>query len=140
MSLFDWIAHFAIDRDPLGITGRVDFSELSCRDSRYSPLILSHIGIDIFSPRFVSSIRSKSVDLIHQKFRLDISPTSVHVKRRIWQEAISTIFLTTPSCQIPKEQQMNYAESPRNEGAPYLLNFLGSPGERHAENVKVKLT
>jgi len=35
---------------------------------------------------------------------------------------------------------MNYAESTRNEYAPYLLNFLGSPGERHAENVKVRVT
>jgi hypothetical protein len=35
---------------------------------------------------------------------------------------------------------MNYAESSRNEYAPYLLDFLGSPGERHAENVKVRVT
>jgi hypothetical protein len=97
-----------------------------------------HTGIDIFSPRFVPSTRSKSVVPIHQKFRLDISPSSAHAKRRIWQEAISTIFLTTPSCKIPKEQRMEYAESSRNEYAPYLLNFLGSPGERHAENVKVR--
>ncbi|KAF9787179.1 hypothetical protein BJ322DRAFT_706318 [Thelephora terrestris] len=76
-------------------------------------------SVDVFSPR------------------LDISPSSVHAKRRIWQEAISTIFLTAPSSKIPKEQRMNYAESTRNEYAPYLLDFLGSPGERHAENVKI---
>ena len=123
-----------------GLTGRVDFSKLIVPIGRVCTNPALHTGIDIFSPRLAWSTRGKSVILINEIFRLDISHSSVHAKRRIWQEAIATIFLTAPSCKIPKEQRMSYAESPRDEYAPYLLNFLGSPGERHAENVKVRPT
>ncbi|KAF8632635.1 hypothetical protein AX15_001834 [Amanita polypyramis BW_CC] len=76
-------------------------------------------SIDIFSPR------------------LDISKSSIHVKRRIWQDSITTLFLTTTSCAIPKNHQMIYIESGNYEYPPYLLNFQGTPGERHVENLKV---
>jgi hypothetical protein len=32
---------------------------------------------------------------------------------------------------------MRYAHAPDSEYAPYLLNFIGSPAERHVENLKV---
>lgn len=76
-------------------------------------------SIDVFSPR------------------LDISPSSVHLKRRIWQEAISTLFFTDPETRIPEAQAMNYAQARDSEYPPYLLDFAGSPGERHAENIKI---
>ncbi|KAH9898326.1 hypothetical protein C8Q73DRAFT_395301 [Cubamyces lactineus] len=76
-------------------------------------------SIDIFSPR------------------LDISSTSVHAKRRIWQEAISTLLLTDKECQIPAKQKMEYKQARDGEYPPYLLNFAGSPGERHVENLKI---
>ncbi|KJA29472.1 hypothetical protein HYPSUDRAFT_32950 [Hypholoma sublateritium FD-334 SS-4] len=76
-------------------------------------------SIDIFSPR------------------LDISSSSAHTKRRIWQEAISALLLTNPDCAIPKNQVMAFAQARDSEFPPYLLNFLGSPGERHVENLKI---
>lgn len=69
--------------------------------------------------------------------RLDISPSSIHLKRRIWQEAISTLLFTDPETRIPQGQTMAYAQARDSEYPPYLLNFTGSPGERHAENIKV---
>ncbi|CAL1695681.1 unnamed protein product [Somion occarium] len=76
-------------------------------------------SIDIFSPR------------------IDLSPASIHPKRRIWQEAITALFLTSPECGIPNEQHMHYAEARDSEYPPYLLDFAGTPGERHVENLKI---
>lgn len=71
-------------------------------------------------------------------FRLDISRSSAHTRRRIWQEAITALFLTSPECKIPNTQPMHYIRAKCSEFPPYLLNFQGSPGERHAENIKVR--
>ncbi|KAJ7225550.1 hypothetical protein GGX14DRAFT_421095 [Mycena pura] len=76
-------------------------------------------SIDIFSPR------------------LDISAYSIHTKRRIWQEAITTLFLTNPERHIPVNQPMTFAQARESEYPPYLLNFTGSPAERHIENIKI---
>ncbi|KAF9457057.1 hypothetical protein BDZ94DRAFT_1203376 [Collybia nuda] len=76
-------------------------------------------SIDIFSPS------------------LDIKTTSIHTKRRIWQESITVLLLTTPKCAIPKEQAMKFAQARDSEFPPYLLGFCGTPGERHAENLKI---
>jgi hypothetical protein len=35
---------------------------------------------------------------------------------------------------------MTFAQAPDAEYPPYLLNFAGSPGERHVENLKVRQT
>lgn len=76
-------------------------------------------SIDVFSPR------------------IDVSPGSIHAKRRIWQEAISTLLLTSAECAIPKEQRMVFAQADDLEYGPYLLDFKGSPSERHVENLKI---
>ncbi|CAK5280520.1 unnamed protein product [Mycena citricolor] len=76
-------------------------------------------SIDIFSPR------------------LDISSQSIHTRRRIWQEAITTLFLTSPECRIPASQPMRFAQARDSEYPPYLLNFQGTPAERHVENIKI---
>ncbi|CDO71626.1 hypothetical protein BN946_scf184911.g96 [Trametes cinnabarina] len=76
-------------------------------------------SIDIFSPR------------------LDLSSTSPHVKRRIWQEAVSTLLLTDDNCGIPETQKMRFKQARDGEYPPYLLDFAGSPGERHVENLKI---
>ncbi|KAF8898790.1 hypothetical protein BD779DRAFT_1430682 [Infundibulicybe gibba] len=76
-------------------------------------------SIDIFSPH------------------LDISPTSPHTKRRIWQESISTLLLTNTDCKIPTKQVMNFAQARDSEFPPYLTDFCGTPGERHVENLKI---
>lgn len=76
-------------------------------------------SIDIFSPR------------------LNTSPSSLHSTRRIWQEAIATLLLTTPSCAIPKDQAMCFAQAKGSEFPPYLLDFQGSPSERFVENLKI---
>ncbi|KAM6498075.1 hypothetical protein JOM56_006023 [Amanita muscaria] len=88
--------------------------------------------------RFVKRIAKRidfSIDIFSP--RLDISSSSIHAKRRIWQETITTLFLITSDTAIPKDQPMIYAESPHNEYSPYLLNFKGTPGERHVENLKI---
>jgi hypothetical protein len=69
--------------------------------------------------------------------RLDISPNSIHTKRRIWQESISALLLTDKGCHIPPKQEMAFAQSRHSEYPPYLLGFLGTPGERYVENLKV---
>ncbi|KAJ3799908.1 hypothetical protein GGU11DRAFT_775291 [Lentinula aff. detonsa] len=76
-------------------------------------------SIDVFSPR------------------LSISFLSPHVKRRIWQESITTLILTSPDCKIPSQQTMTFAQALDFEFPPYLLDFAGTPGERHVENLKI---
>ncbi|KAJ7071068.1 hypothetical protein C8F01DRAFT_1108962 [Mycena amicta] len=76
-------------------------------------------SIDIFSPR------------------IDISSNSMHARRRIWQEAITTLFLTDPDCRIPVNQPMLFAQARESEYPPYLLQFRGYPAERHVENIKI---
>lgn len=76
-------------------------------------------SIDIFSPR------------------LDVSSSSIHIKRRIWQESVSTLLFTDEDCRIPPEQAMAFAQGCDAEYPPYLLEFQGTPGERHAENMKI---
>ncbi|KAI0724627.1 hypothetical protein C8T65DRAFT_7352 [Cerioporus squamosus] len=76
-------------------------------------------SIDIFSPR------------------LDLSSHSPHTKRRIWQEAITTLLLTDEDCHIPKHQKMEFKQARHNEYPPYLLGFEGTPAERHVENLKI---
>nr|GAT44157.1 predicted protein [Mycena chlorophos] len=76
-------------------------------------------SIDIFSPR------------------IDLSSNSIHTKRRIWQEAITTLFLTNHDCRIPANQPMTFAEARDAEYPPYLLQFRGYPAERHVENIKI---
>ncbi|KAG8929858.1 hypothetical protein FRC02_004984 [Tulasnella sp. 418] len=76
-------------------------------------------SVDIFSPH------------------LDVSSTSHHLKRRIHQETISTLLLATPECRMPKSQKMIYNQSRDCEWPPYLLDFCGSPAERHSENLKI---
>uniref|UniRef100_A0A0W0F5N8 T6SS Phospholipase effector Tle1-like catalytic domain-containing protein n=1 Tax=Moniliophthora roreri TaxID=221103 RepID=A0A0W0F5N8_MONRR len=78
-------------------------------------------SIDVFSPR------------------LALSFPSPHVKRRIWQESITALLLTSPECKIPPQQKMAFAEARDSEFPPYLLNFIGTPGERHVENLKASI-
>lgn len=75
--------------------------------------------------------------VLDNNYRLNISPSSPHLKRRIWQETISTLFLTAQDCRIPSDQSMDFAQARDTEYPPYLLGFEGSPAERHVENLKV---
>ena len=68
---------------------------------------------------------------------INLSATSPHLRRRIWQETISTLFLTSPECKIPVNQRMAFAISKDYQYPPYLLDFKGTPAERHVENLKV---
>jgi len=47
--------------------------------------------------------------------------------------------LTDKQSQIPKGQAMVFAQARDSEFPPYLLDFRGTPGERHVENLKVKV-
>ncbi|KAJ8514702.1 hypothetical protein ONZ45_g7784 [Pleurotus djamor] len=68
---------------------------------------------------------------------LDLSPSSLHVKRRIWQETLTTLILTASDCKIPEGQAMMFAQARDLEYPPYLLDFAGTPAERHVENMKI---
>ncbi|CAG7849321.1 SubName: Full=Uncharacterized protein {ECO:0000313/EMBL:CCA70937.1} [Serendipita indica DSM 11827] len=76
-----------------------------------------------------------SIDIFSPK--LDLTINSPHLRRRIWQESIGTIILTDEGCRIPLHHQMQFSEAINFEWPPYLLNFAGSPGERHVENLKI---
>ncbi|CAG8623522.1 8765_t:CDS:2 [Cetraspora pellucida] len=60
---------------------------------------------------------------------------SKHIKRRIWQETWTTLFLTSEHFKMPKDKIVAYSQSPHRP--PYLLNFTGSVAERHVENLKI---
>ena len=49
------------------------------------------------------------------------------------------MILTDEMCPIPPGQKMRYSEPINFEWPPYLLDFHGTPGERHVENLKVRL-
>nr|CAG8491263.1 8510_t:CDS:2 [Entrophospora candida] len=60
---------------------------------------------------------------------------SKHIKRRIWQETWTTLLLTDEQFKMPEGKPVGFSESPYRP--PYLLNFGGTVGERHAENLKI---
>ncbi|KAI0936419.1 hypothetical protein AcV5_004565 [Taiwanofungus camphoratus] len=95
--------------------------------------------IDMDVMRRVVKRLARRVDFSIDMFspRVDISSSSPHTKRRIWQEAITTLVLTSPDCEIPKTQAMEFKQARDNEYPPYLLNFAGTPGERLVENLKI---
>lgn len=66
-----------------------------------------------------------------------MSPNSPHIRRRIWQESLGVLILTDPLCRIPAKHQIAFAEAQKFSWPPYLLDFQGTPGERHVENLKV---
>jgi hypothetical protein len=73
---------------------------------------------------------------------LDISPSSKHLKQRIWQESITTLLLAAPQCKMPSSQKLIFVDGNEDTSEestpPYLLHFSGSPAERHIENLKVR--
>ena len=71
--------------------------------------------------------------------RLDLTINSPHLRRRIWQESVGTLILTDENCRIPPHHPIQFSEPINFEWPPYLLDFTGSAGERHVENLKVRL-
>lgn len=69
---------------------------------------------------------------------IDVTRSSPHIKRRVWQETISTILLASPGLKMPEEQVVSYSEPRGKLWPPYLIDFRGFPSERHAENLKVR--
>ncbi|KAF8521485.1 hypothetical protein JB92DRAFT_3082021 [Gautieria morchelliformis] len=88
--------------------------------------------------RFVKKL-SRRIDFSIDIFspHLDISNKSHHTRRRIWQESITVILLGSHECAIPKSQKMEFSESQDCQWPPYLLEFQGTPAERHVENLKI---
>lgn len=68
---------------------------------------------------------------------IDLSPSTLHVRRRIWQETVSVLLLTSADCKIPPTQPMEFVLHREHPWPPYLHNFQGTPAERHVENLKV---
>ncbi|PWN43949.1 hypothetical protein IE81DRAFT_287997 [Ceraceosorus guamensis] len=71
-----------------------------------------------------------SIDIFSPALDLD-----KHVKRRIWQETLSTLLL----CARPYHMRPGkvVAFSIADDWPPYMLWFEGSPAERHVENLKI---
>ncbi|CAG8460586.1 482_t:CDS:2 [Dentiscutata heterogama] len=81
--------------------------------------------VKIIKKRLDFSINIYSPNLDFQK----------HIKRRIWQETWTTLFLTSERFKMEKDKIVAYSQSPYRP--PYLLNFMGSVAERHVENLKI---
>ena len=58
-----------------------------------------------------------------------------HIKRRIWQETWTTLFLTSE--QFKMDETAVVAFSTSHYRPPYLLNFNDTVAERHIENLKI---
>ncbi|PWN32852.1 uncharacterized protein FA14DRAFT_110116, partial [Meira miltonrushii] len=58
-----------------------------------------------------------------------------HIKRRIWQETLSTILLSGPEYRMPIGQMVTFSVD--DHWPPYLLQFRGTIAERHIENLKI---
>jgi hypothetical protein len=58
-----------------------------------------------------------------------------HIKKRIWQETWTTLFLTSE--QFKMDEGAVVAFSTSNQRPPYLLSFSGTVAERHIENLKI---
>lgn len=58
-----------------------------------------------------------------------------HIKRRIWQETLSTILLSAPEYRMPIGQMVTFSVD--DHWPPYLLQFCGTIAERHIENLKI---
>lgn len=71
-----------------------------------------------------------SIDIFSPALDLD-----KHVKRRIWQETLSTLLL----CASPYHMRPGkvVAFSIADDWPPYMLWFEDSPAERHVENLKI---
>jgi hypothetical protein len=72
-----------------------------------------------------------SVDVFSPFLRLDM-----HIKRRVWQESLSTLLLTGSEYHMPFDQLVTFQILP-NDCPPYLLSFQGTAAERHIENLKI---
>jgi hypothetical protein len=58
-----------------------------------------------------------------------------HIKRRVWEETLSTILLCGVSYHMPPDKVVAFATA--DEWPPYMLWFQGSAAERHVENIKL---
>lgn len=61
-----------------------------------------------------------------------------HVKRRVWEETLSTVLLCGPSYQMSQDKLVVFSTTA--DWPPYLLWFEGSAAERHVENIKILKT
>ena len=73
-----------------------------------------------------------SIDIFSPLLKID-----KHIKRRIWQETLSTILLCGTSFQMPQDQIVAFSISDTDKWPPYLLWFEGTVAERHVENLKI---
>ncbi|KDN51310.1 hypothetical protein K437DRAFT_221651 [Tilletiaria anomala UBC 951] len=73
-----------------------------------------------------------SIDIFSPLLNID-----KHIKRRIWQETLSTILLCGPGYQMPQDQVIAFSTSDTDKWPPYLLWFEGTVAERHVENLKI---
>lgn len=71
-----------------------------------------------------------SIDIFSPFLRLN-----KHVKRRVWQETLSTLLLTGREFHMPLNQLVTF--SVYDDSPPYLLAFQGTAAERHVENLKI---
>ncbi|PWN18780.1 hypothetical protein BCV69DRAFT_300936 [Microstroma glucosiphilum] len=72
-------------------------------------------------------------------FSIDIHNPAVdlekHIKRRVWQETLSTLLLTGEDYRMPVGSTVTFSRSAK--WPPSLLFFQGTAAERHVENLKI---
>ena len=121
-----------------GLTRRIDFSKhilsIACTNTNLSRQALTYFHLGTLPADWNALMRLISAQ------SLDISRSSIHTKRRIWQESITTLLLTDTECHIPEKQSMSFSQARDSEYPPFLLDFAGTPGERHVENLKVSFS
>ncbi|KAF9582023.1 hypothetical protein BGW38_000763 [Lunasporangiospora selenospora] len=107
-------------------------------------LVATYVLMCVFVTWFVVRQTQKFQVMLKQiQQRLDFSLEifnpklnySKHIKRRIWQESWTTIFLVEESFKMPADKVIAFSQSPHRP--PYLLNFSGSVAERHVENLRI---
>ncbi len=94
-------------------------------------------GTDLFQHK-VKALQRRldfSIDIYSPLLKME-----KHIKRRIWQETLSTILLCGTSYQMPTDQVVAFSVSDDQSWPPYLLWFQGSVAERHVENFKILKT
>jgi len=69
-----------------------------------------------------------------------------HIARRIQQETFSTLLLAEPALRISSKRPLCFNSvqtgiyTYNEKEPPYLLGFQGTQGERHVENLKVRVS
>lgn len=108
---------------------------------------LSYAANVYFSVVSTTVVQKRIVKKLQKRidFSIDIFSPSLdlekHIARRIQQESLSTLLLAAPEYRIPPRHPLVFHTIAVGDKKcpipPYLLDFKGTQGERHIENLKI---